>query len=208
MTRVFLSASFPSGERGDAFRPYRTADIGAAASAVAEAVLRTGADLVFGGHPTISPLVLQIAGLLKAGRQVEIWQSDSYRDVVTPEVHRLVGEEGARLLRVPKGKDRPSSLALLRDRMLAEGAAAAFFVGGMEGIGDEFHLLRQTHPDTPAFLFVTPGGMTARLAQQAAGQDQPVPGMIHELRGRGYGSLALQALRDVGLDVPDRPGEL
>ena len=78
MTGVLLSASFPSGDRGEGVRPYYPDDIAAAASSVTEAVLRSGARLVFGGHPTISPIVLQIAGLLGAGPRVDIWQSEYF----------------------------------------------------------------------------------------------------------------------------------
>lgn len=211
MTRVFLSASFPSGDRGRAVAPYRPGDIGLAASSAAEAVLRAGANLVFGGHPTVSPLVLQIAGLLNAGRQVEIWQSAWFQEEVTAEVLRLVEEEHALLVTVPKRADRQSSLALLRHRMLAGDFAAGFFVGGMDGIADELHLFAELHPDTPAYLFVTPGGMTARLAED---RDPPTlntsgrPWPVRALQGRAYGALALEALRGVGMDVQDRPGEL
>ena len=206
MKRVLLSASFPSGDRGQSVAPYRPGDIGRAASAVAEAVLRAGARLVFGGHPTISPLVLQIAGRLRAGNQVEIWQSDWYLDAVTPEVLRLVEHEHASLRRVKRGSDEPSSLARLRDRMLKGDLTASFFVGGMEGIADEFRLLGRLHPTTPAFLFVEPGGTASRLAGRA---DRPVgPGRVTALEGRGYAALTLQALRGVDLPVGDSPGEL
>ncbi len=221
MTRVFLSASFPSGKRGDAVEPYRPADIAAAASSAIEAVLRTGCVLAFGGHPTVSPIVLHVAGLLGAGQQVEIWQSDWFRDSITDEVHRLVEHERARMIPTPAAEDLAGSLLVLREAMLEAPVDAAFFVGGMEGIRDEHDLLVARHPDAPVFVFTTPGGMSARLAADAPpldataadSRDVPADGArpeppVRRLTGRAYGSSALAALSSIGVHVQDRRGEL
>jgi hypothetical protein len=220
MNRVFLSASFPSGERGDAVAPYRPADIAAAASSAVEAVLRTGSVLVFGGHPTISPIVLHIAGLLGAGQLVEIWQSAWFEDSITDEVRRLVEQENARIVWTPRTGDLAGSLALLRESMLEEVVDAAFFVGGMEGILAEYELLKTRHPAAAVFLFETPGGMTARLAAdepplsaarpflpEGVGLDG-APAAPRRLAGRAYGSSALAALALLGLLPQDRREEL
>jgi hypothetical protein len=221
VTRVFLSASFPSGDRGDAVAPYRPADIAAAASSAVEAVLRTGCTLAFGGHPTISPIVLHVAGLLGAGEQVEIWQSEWFRDSITDEVHRLVDHERARLIFTPLADDLTGSLLALRRAMLDRPVDAAFFVGGMEGIRDEYDLLLDRHRRAAVFLFSTPGGMSARIAadaepldpastadRTAAGDGDAPTAPIWRLDGRAYGSSALAALAHVGALVQDRRHEL
>ncbi len=59
---VFLSASYPAPERPSVYA--EKADVRAISNAVVElarAVFDAGGSLVFGGHPTISPLVLRIA---------------------------------------------------------------------------------------------------------------------------------------------------
>ena len=224
MSRIFLSASFPSGSRGDAVAPYRPADIAAAASSAVEAVLRTGSILAFGGHPTISPIVLHVAGLLGAGQQVEIWQSEWFSDSITDEVHRLVDQERARLILTEPAEDLDGSLVRLREAMLQGAVDAAFFVGGMEGILAEYELLTARHPAAPVFLFETPGGMSARLASDALplGADAAVGDLPagelelassrrvgpRRLSGRAYGSSTIAALASVGLHIQDHSGEL
>lgn len=86
---VFLGASFPSGERGAGFEPYDPAGIGDAVSTLARALLDAGATLVFGAHPTISPLVLYIAHELDARGQVVIYQSEYFRSRVPRETLAL-----------------------------------------------------------------------------------------------------------------------
>lgn len=216
MTAVLLSASIPSrGERGDAVRPYFPADIAAATSSAVEAVLRSGVDLVFGGHPTISPVVLQIAGLLGTGSQVHIWQSAWFEEDITPEVRRLVAEEHAHLHMVDRRADLPASIGLMRERMMlgSHEITAAFLVGGMEGIAAELDLLTHRPTPVPIFAFHTPGGMAARLREE---RDLPTDALRaagagvrgRALVGRAYGSLALSALAEVGLHVQRRHDEL
>ncbi|MHB1166169.1 MAG: SLOG domain-containing protein [Candidatus Nanopelagicales bacterium] len=223
MSRIFLSASFPSGSRGDAVSPYRPADIAAATSSAVEAVLRTGSTLAFGGHPTISPIVLHVAGLLGAGPQVEIWQSAWFSDSITDEVHRLVGQERARLFMTEASDDLDGSLVALREAMLASEVRAAFFIGGMEGILAEYELVMDRHPRAMVFLFEAPGGMSALLASNASvlGPRAEIDGLTdtdtwsvdgpqtatRRLPGRAYGSSAIAALASVGLHIQSGPGE-
>lgn len=56
---VFLSASVPSGDGANQYRriPQAFARIEEAALRVAGAVFNAGGTLVFGGHPSISPLI-------------------------------------------------------------------------------------------------------------------------------------------------------
>ena len=141
--RVFVSASFPSGKPGQPFKPYDTAAIAEATTAVVRAVLRAGGRIVFGAHPTISPLVLLVAGEQGRSEAVEVYQSRFFEQQIPHETKRLI----ALGLAVPHWTDlvpgededdpRPS-LALMRDEMLKdEPFDAAVFIGGMKGIVDE-----------------------------------------------------------------------
>src|SRR5438045_3972849 len=67
---VFLSASYPSIERAPEY--FQTADpdeISHCIVAVARAVISADGRLVFGGHPSVSPLVLMIANEYARCRQ-------------------------------------------------------------------------------------------------------------------------------------------
>src|SRR5262245_6758103 len=88
--RVFLSASFPSGKDGEPYQPYDVGAIADAATAVVRAVLRSGGRIVFGGHPAISPLVLQVAAELGRREVVDVYQSRSFEDVIPAETTRLI----------------------------------------------------------------------------------------------------------------------
>ncbi|GIG22713.1 hypothetical protein Cch01nite_34370 [Cellulomonas chitinilytica] len=211
MSAVLLSAGIPSADaRGDAVRPFYPGDILAATSSTVEAVLRSGADLVFGGHPTISPVVLQLAALLDAGEQVHVWQSEVFASSITDEVRRLVTEHRAHLHMVAGEDGRDASLGSMRAAMIgAHDLAAAFFVGGMDGIAVELELLAGRTPRVPFFAFVTPGGMAGRVARDRALPTDALPAPDADARGRGlvgraYGSLALSALDDVGLHARER----
>src|SRR5437667_261524 len=61
---VFLSASVPSPNRAERYRrvPNSALEIEEAVISLARAVFAEGGQLVFGGHPTISPLVALVAG--------------------------------------------------------------------------------------------------------------------------------------------------
>jgi hypothetical protein len=175
--RVFVSASFPSGERGAPFEPYDTAAIADAATAVVRAVLRAGGRIVFGAHPTISPLVLLIAGEHGRGEAVEVYQSRFFEDQIPDETKRLI-ELGFAVPHwtehVPGAheKDPGASLELMRRKMLEESGPidAAVFIGGMEGIFAEYELLREKRAEVPRLPLTAPGG----AARELAPSDDPV----------------------------------
>ena len=74
-SRVFLSASFPTGSRGERYRPYDPAEVADAVTAVVRALFIAGGSLVFGGHPTITPLVLHVAAEHGVRDRVIVYQT-------------------------------------------------------------------------------------------------------------------------------------
>ena len=203
MTAIVLCASFPIGDRGEQVRPYYSVDIALAAGAVAEAVLRSGADLVFGAHPTISPIILHTARLLNAGPQVKIYQSQFYRGQTTEAVQQLVRDLGADLREPPGTGALASSLTSMRQAMFSVGPRAAFFCGGMDGLDEEFAIAADV--GAARYLLVEPGGRAAMLAQGL--QDQPPTANAPVvLSGRAYGSLVLEALDSIGVSGPEATG--
>jgi hypothetical protein len=150
---VFLSASFPTPPRAEAYPPARPDEINDAVTAVARGILASGGRLVFGGHPTITPLVLLVAGEMAAlgdmrgltGEQppVLVYQSRLYMHLITEETYALQDRGYGRIEWVdaapgetPDNNDE--SMRGLRERMFGETRPlAGFFVGGMEGIPRE-----------------------------------------------------------------------
>jgi len=187
---VFLSASFPSGERGEPFKPYDPSAISAAVTAIARAVLLAGGRLVFGAHPTISPLVLIVAGEFNRGDSVEIYQSEFFRDQIPEETMRLVDLGLGRMHMVeadPSG-ERDPSLERMRRTMLAEQPViAGVFVGGMEGIHDEHRVLVEERPQAARLPVTAPGGAARTLE---VGPDRVSQALADHLGDERYPALA------------------
>jgi hypothetical protein len=166
---VFLSASFPSGERATHYAEARPGDIADAVVAIARGVLTGGGRLAFGGHPTISPLVLMVAAEYETrdASRVMIYQSRLFAGLVREET-LLLEREGHGTIRwtdpvegdsLELGLEHLASLDLMRRTMLAEvNPVTAFFVGGMEGVASEYLLAKDMLPDAPLFCIAAAGG--------------------------------------------------
>jgi len=170
---IFLSASIPSGVRTTQDVEARPGGVADAVVAIVRGVLTGGGRLVFGGHPTISPLVLMVAAenSTRDPSRVMIYQSRLFASLVTDETLRLE-REGYATIRwteaVPgdspeHGLERLASLEVMRTAMLHEvEPVAAFFVGGMEeGTTLEYVLARYLLPGSPIFCIAGPGGPAA-----------------------------------------------
>ena len=161
---VFLSASFPSGERGQKFEPYSAGAIADAVSAVVRAVLRNEGKLLFGGHPTITPLVLLIGCELGVKDAVDVFQSEWFKESITEETRRLMETGVGEIHWTAKRDILLDSLALMREEMFNFGQpAGAVFVGGMEGIPDEYEMFGRRWRDVPRVPLAAPGGAAASL---------------------------------------------
>lgn len=225
---VFLSASFPSRERNPKF--YETADpdeITQALVATCRAVLAAGGRLVFGGHPSVTPLVMMVAeeylpetiedrrNLRGNGRAVVIaYQSEAFRAAM-PESTRNLETWGLGDLRWVKvhGKQPrftpdgtlvqgsgDSALQAMREQMLAETKPiAAIFIGGMEGIHDEAAMFRLICKGRPLYFVGAPGGAARELAQREQAEFTAASGLTsHELLAvRSYPALSQRIVLDI-----------
>ena len=163
-SHVFLSASFPSGERGRKFEPYSAHAISDAVSAVVRAVLRSEGKLLFGGHPTITPMVLLIGCEFEVQGAVDIFQSKWFEGDITEETHRLADSGVGEIHWTEKKDTLPNSLETMRNEMFNfVQPAGAVFVGGMEGIPLEYEMLGRRWPDVPRVPLAGPGGAAADL---------------------------------------------
>ncbi len=155
---VFLSASIPLPGRDQVY--LSTSNILAIREAVAAltvVVLPTDR-LVFGGHPAISPLVHLAAERLGAADRVYIYQSQFFQNVIPPSSLQF-----RHLIWTPVSGGRADSLRLMREQMLArEHFQAGVFIGGMEGVEEEFELFRKAQPQAIA-LAVASTGAAARI---------------------------------------------
>lgn len=199
--RVFLSASFPTGDRASNFPPADRDDVADAIVAVARSVLANGGSLIFGGHPTVSPLVLmcglELRGHINNGAEsVQIYQSRVFESRITDATHGIVETGIGTIVWTPRvaretPEDCPRSLRLMRERMLAAGPFCGFFIGGMEGIREEWDLARSRIPGFVTIPLSSTGGAAAGLPEPDGWPDA----LTGSLRSsRSYPVLVHQAL--------------
>jgi hypothetical protein len=139
-------------------------------------VVERRAQLVFGGHPAITPMIrLQLtrAGL-SVGAHVVVYQSRFFEQSFPSDNAAFERVELVEAVR----NDRQASLQRMRESMLAGSFDLGLFVGGMEGVEEEFDLFRRLHPGTPAFPIASTGAAAAKLF----GRDSVLQSAHPELR--------------------------
>ena len=166
---VFLSAGFPSGARGDRFLPCDPGEIADAVTAIVRAVLKGGGKLLFGGHPAITPLVLMIARELSLKAVVDVFQSRWFEDETTSEMRALAQEGHARIHWTAKGETRTHGLREMRRAMFSlDRPIAGVFIGGMNGVRDEFEQFGASIAGAPRIALAAAGGAAGELPLEDA----------------------------------------
>ncbi|HRM31169.1 MAG TPA: hypothetical protein PLH48_11735 [Acinetobacter johnsonii] len=161
LKKIFLSASIPLADRDPKY--FETADntaIRDAVIALARIVLPRG-QLIWGGHPSITPLIAAVLKKLEVNVQehVVLYQSNYFKDILPPE-----NEYFEKVVRTDAMQDKDHSLALMRKKMIEENDfCAAIFIGGMEGVEDEYNLFKKAHPDCPVFPIASSGAASKIL---------------------------------------------
>ena len=162
---IFLSASIPLPERDPKY--INTADV----IAIRDSVLALAAAvlpqyrLVWGGHPSITPLIAQVLHHLgkEANHHVTLYQS-LYFEQFFP----LENESVAHIVKTPDKGGREESLLEMRTQMIRDNQfVAAFFIGGMEGVVDEFKMFTSYHKDSKIFPIASTGA-AAKLIFEAS----------------------------------------
>lgn len=167
MKNIFLSASIPLPERNPKY--IGTADIVAIRDSVIalSTVILPHHRLIWGGHPSITPLIYYVMDKLKLNIQdhVTIYQSKLFEKFFPEDNNKF---NNVKLTDIIEG-DRDKSLLHMRKRMLEEHEfAAAVFIGGMEGIdGDkekdiegEYKMFVDRHPNALLLPIASTGGAT------------------------------------------------
>ena len=200
---VFLSASFPSGERGKEVWPFDASAIADAVTAVVRAVLANEGKLLIGGHPTITPLVLMIGKEVGAQKAVDVFQSKWFRSQIPEETEEL-GRSGVGTIHLPKTihppehESRDESLQRMRKEMLKFGKpVGAVFVGGMSGIWDEYALVANHWDDVPLIPIAGPGGATAFLTERPCDLPPSVKRSIVEEQCSSWEKIPSGLLKEV-----------
>ena len=165
---IFLSASMPTKDRDHRF--FDTADFIAIRDAIVALVnaIIPNYRLVWGGHPAITPIIHDI--FKKRGfdynEHITIYQSNYFfgkmpkenqqfdNVVLTDEVRCYTDEK----------KNIAESLAIMRKRMLTDNPIyAGVFIGGMEGVLDEYELLKQYSNGQSKIFPIASTGAAARI---------------------------------------------
>jgi len=159
---VFLSASIPDRNL-NRYTPDPLA-IREAVLALVAVIVREG-DLVFGGHPAISPLVEHAARSLKAVEHVHIFQSRWFENLVPPEARAFPN-----LHWTPRGRDLTESLRIMRGKMLNfRTFRAGVFIGGMEGVEEECDVFKLRYSRGQIFPVASTQGAALRLWDRGEG---------------------------------------
>jgi hypothetical protein len=161
---IFLSASVPVRE------PFASnCDV----IAIREAVLALVAvtvrerELVFGGHPAISPLVEHAARSLNSIQNVHIYQSRWFQERnIIPEVAYKF--ENFHWTDIPQASpELNASLTAMREEMIrSRSFSAAFVIGGMEGIYEEAAIFKRLHEGKPLIPLASTGGSSVTIFEQ------------------------------------------
>lgn len=188
---IFLSASIPLPERDPKY--IKTADIIAIRDsiiALATTVLPKHR-LVWGGHPSITPLIYYVMQKLNLNIQnhVLLYQSMFFRDKFPPD-----NNEFENIVFTENVGDVNSSIQHMRNRMFSENNfSAAIFIGGMDGVEVEYNMFIKDHPKA-LLLPIASTGAAAKLVY-----DNMLPEEFKNerfLKDYGYTSLFQKFLID------------
>lgn len=179
MKNIFLSASIPLPERDSKY--IDTADIIAIRDAVIALtiVVLPHHRLVWGGHPSITPLVYYVMKKLNLNIQehVTIYQSKFFEKYFPEDNNKFNNV----ILTDVIDNDRDKSLLHMRERMLDEFEfSAAVFIGGMEGIeGDkekgiegEYKMFIDRHPQALILPIASTGAATKIIYNNLLPEEQ------------------------------------
>lgn len=160
LNKIFLSASIPSPDRDKKF--YDSADVIAIRDAVKAlaTVVIPYTHLIWGGHPAITPLIRDVLQIMDADvkEHVTLYQSEFFRKNFPKENEDI---EDVKLTK--KCETRQDSLVLMRNEMIVgNDFKAGIFIGGMEGVLDEYKLFRNSHR-TALLLPVASTGAAAKI---------------------------------------------
>lgn len=158
-------------------RTSRPERIRAAIAEVCRATFSRGLNLIFGGHPAISPMVLHAAHRFARTEQetkrVIVFQSQHFLNRIPHDTLELGEWELGELLWTqarPGESEREAeaaSLSWMRTCMMkSPGLLAAICIGGMEGVVQEAHLFREHYGGRPVIAIGSTGSAALQLLEK------------------------------------------
>lgn len=158
---IFLSASVPTPQR----EFYGTENIFAIREAIiafTAVCVQYGIRFYFGGHPAITPLVWNVAMQnVKQGMPlIDIYQSKIFGEDIPKEVRDF---NNVHFTEAVNGNIKESVNAM-REQMFSENPTeCAIFIGGMNGILEEYDMLHAKQPQAKCYAFASTGGASEKL---------------------------------------------
>ena len=154
-------------------------------------IFSAGGKIIFGGHPSISPLVAMVATEYSVNKEIEnskrnekeekainIFQSRAYEAVIPKETTSLFDLGYSQIIwtdakngeefnpKIQKTAQCHKSLEFMRREMMIGKIDAMVCIGGMEGVELEFAIFRELHPTKPIFILKSTGGASKILAEE------------------------------------------
>lgn len=161
LKKIFLSASVPLPERNPRF--YDTADFIAIRDAVRAlaTVIIPEHQLIWGGHPTITPIIRYMINKMNADLKshVTLYQSKYFEEYFSED-----NFDFEQIVLTPGLPTREESLKLMRTKMFSENNfSCGIFIGGMEGVLDEYFLFKEFNPKAIIIPVASTGAATKIL---------------------------------------------
>ena len=162
MKNIFLSASIPLPERDEKY--IGTADIIAIRDAVIAltTVVLSHHRLIWGGHPSITPLIYYVMERLNLNIQehITLYQSRFFEKYFPEDNNKFENIVFTDVV----DNDREKSLLYMRHKMLDESEfSAGIFIGGMEGVEEEYDMFIEKHPKALALPIASTGAAAKKI---------------------------------------------
>lgn len=206
---IFLSASVPDPRRCP--ESAETADAVAIAAAVSALVYVTlgRRHIVWGGHPAITPMIWAVAEDFSVDydKWVRLYQSRIFEDEYPEDNERFQNVVYTDAV----GANQAKSLSLMRERMLSDHSySAAVFIGGMQGILDEFAMFQRLQPHAAILPILSTGGATRAVGARLSGlpddlrDDLDYIGLFHRHLAISTGERRYRRPEDQPADIDAR----
>lgn len=158
LKNIFLSASIPLPERDAKY--FETADIIAIRDAVIAltTVVLPKHRIIWGGHPSITPLIYYVMDKLNLNIQehVTLYQSEFFQHLFPDDNNKFEN-----VILTENLGNVHSSIQRMRERMLSENNfAAGVFIGGMDGIEVEYKMFKEKHQKALLLPIASTGAAT------------------------------------------------
>lgn len=170
LKNIFLSASIPLPERDAKY--YESADVIAIRDAVIAlcTTVLPNHRLIWGGHPSITPLVNYVLQKLRMNIQdhVTLYQSRFFEKFYPEDNNKFEN-----VILTPTLEDRDKSLRLMRELMLgSQKFEAGIFIGGMEGVEDEYKMFREFHPEALVIPLASTGAAAKIIYENSINKNE------------------------------------